>query len=83
MTRATSNIGWIKHPIAMCLFTFISPLFASTLIGDSLPALEYKFIPPFLTELSSKPLFGASIELQGQKLFAFFATTLPAPVYKT
>ena len=46
MTRVTSNIGWIKYPIAMCLFTVVSSLFASTLIGDSLPALEYKFIPP-------------------------------------
>ena len=46
MTRVTSNIGWIKYPIAMYLFTSISILISSPLIGDSLPALEYKFIPP-------------------------------------
>jgi hypothetical protein len=46
MTRAASNIGWIKYPIAMCLFfTFSSP-FASPLLSDSMPAFEYKFTHP-------------------------------------
>jgi len=45
MTRVTSNIGWTIYPISMYLFTSISTLISSPLIGDSLPALEYKFIP--------------------------------------
>ena len=46
MTRATSNIGWIKYPIAMCLFFNFSSLFASPLLSDSMPAFEYKFTHP-------------------------------------
>ncbi len=46
MTRAASNIGWIKYPIAMCLFTVVSSLFASPSLSDSMPAFEYKFTHP-------------------------------------
>lgn len=46
MTRVTSNIGWIKYPIAMCLFNVISSLLASPLLSDSMPAFEYKFNHP-------------------------------------
>ena len=46
MTRAASNIGWIKYPIAMCLFFTFSSLFASPLLSDSMPAFEYKFTHP-------------------------------------
>ena len=46
MTRAASNIGWIKYPIAMCLFSTFSSLFASPLLSDSMPAFEYKFTHP-------------------------------------
>ena len=46
MKRAASNIGWIKYPIAMCLFTVVSSLFASPRLSDSMPAFEYKFTHP-------------------------------------
>ena len=46
MTRPASNIGWIKYPIAMCLFSVVSSLFASPLLSDSMPAFEYKFTHP-------------------------------------
>ena len=46
MKRAASNIGWIKYPIAMCLFTNFSSLFASPHLSDSMPAFEYKFTHP-------------------------------------
>ncbi len=46
MTRPASNIGWIKYPIAMCLFTNFSSLFASPHLSDSMPAFEYKFTHP-------------------------------------
>ena len=46
MTRPASNIGWIKYPIAMCLFSVVSSLFASPVLSDSMPAFEYKFTHP-------------------------------------
>jgi hypothetical protein len=46
MTRAASNIGWIKYPIAMCLFSCFSALLASPILSDSMPTLEHKFTRP-------------------------------------
>ncbi len=72
MTRATSNIGWIKYPIAMCLFLSISTLCSSPLLSDSLPPFEYKYNHPIPYKMVFEtPVWGVSPN-KSQETFCIF-----------